>query len=58
MKRRLDAHRIIKERAKNVPTGEDYRLMEVKLDSKLHLQPEDFENTRVSMYYIRQKFIR
>jgi len=32
--------------------------MEVKLDSKPRLQPEVSENTKASIYYMRQKFIR
>src|SRR6266536_1092751 len=58
LKRRVDANRILKEREKKVLSGEDYRLLEVSLDSKPHLQPEDSDNTKASIYYIRQKFIR
>jgi hypothetical protein len=58
LKRRADANRILKEREKKVLSGEDYRLLEVNLDSKPHLQPEDSDNTKASIYYIRQKFIR
>jgi hypothetical protein len=39
-------------------SGEDYRLMEVDLDNKQFLQPLDADNTKASIYYIRQKFIR
>ena len=56
--RRLNANRILKEREKKVPSGEDYRLLEVSLDSKPRLQPKDSDNTKASIYYIRQKFIR
>lgn len=58
VKRRLDANRILKEREKKAPSGEDYRLLEVNLDSKSYLRPEDSENTKASIYYIRQKFVR
>ena len=58
VKQRLDAKRILKEREKKVLSGEDYRLLEVNLDSKPHLQPQDSDNTKASIYYIRQKFIR
>lgn len=58
LKRRADANRILKEREKKVLSGEDCRLLEVNLDSKLHLQPEDSDNTKASIYYIRQKFFR
>jgi hypothetical protein len=58
LKRRIDMSRIIKEREKKMISGEDYRLMEVDLDNKQFLQPLDAANTKVSIYYIRQKFIR
>ena len=32
--------------------------MEVDLDNKQFLQPLDADNTKASIYYIRQKFIR
>jgi hypothetical protein len=34
VKQRGDTNRILKERQKKVPSGEDYRLLEVNLDSK------------------------
>ncbi len=37
---------------------EDYQLIEIKLDNKQFLQPLDADNTKASIYYIRQKFIR
>lgn len=58
VQRRLNANRILKEREKKALKGEDYRLLEVNLDSKPRLQPADSENTKASIYYIRQKFIR
>jgi hypothetical protein len=58
VKRRLDAKRILKEREKNMLNAEDFRLLEVNLDGKPHLQPLDSDNTKASIYYIRQKFIR
>jgi hypothetical protein len=39
-------------------SGDDYRLMEVNLNNKQFLQPLDANNTKASIYYIRQKFIR
>ena len=39
-------------------SGEDYRLMEVDLNNKQFLQPLDADNTKASIYYIRQKFMR
>jgi hypothetical protein len=37
---------------------EDYQRIEVGLDNKPFLQPLDSENTKASIYYIRQKFIK
>jgi hypothetical protein len=56
LKRRIDTNRIIKE--KKMLSGEDYRLMEIELNNKQFLQPLDADNTKASIYYIRQKFIR
>jgi hypothetical protein len=58
LKRRVDANRILKERAKKVLSGEDYRLREADLNNTQFLQPVDTENTKASVYYIRQKFTR
>jgi len=58
LKRRIDTNRIIKEREKKELSGEDYRLMEIELNNKQFLQPLDADNTKASIYYIRQKFIR
>lgn len=58
LKKRADANRVIKERAKNTLSGEDYRRMEVDYDNKPFLQPLDSENTKAGIYYIRQKFTR
>jgi hypothetical protein len=58
LKRRINANRILKEREKNMLSGDDYRLMEVNLNNKQFLQLLDADNTKASIYYIRQKFIR
>jgi hypothetical protein len=58
LKRRVDANRILKEREKKLLSGEGYRRLEVDLNNKQFLQPVDSENTKASIYYIRQKFIR
>jgi hypothetical protein len=39
-------------------SGEDYQVMEVDLNNKQFLQPLDADNTKASIYYIGQKFIR
>lgn len=58
LKKRVDANRILKEREKKELSGEDYRAMEVDLSNKPFLAPIDADNTKASVYYIRQKFIR
>ena len=58
LKKRIDTNRIIKEREKKDLSGEDYRVMEVDLNNKPFLAPIDADNTKASVYYIRQKFIR
>ena len=57
-KKRTDANRILKEREKKMLSGEGYQRLEVDLNNKQFLQPVDTENTKTSVYYIRQKFIR
>ncbi len=39
-------------------SGEEYQQMEVGLYNKPFLQPLDSENTRASIYYIRQNFMK
>ena len=39
-------------------SGEDYQMMEVVLNNKQFLQPLDADNTKASIYYIRQKFMK
>ena len=56
--KRIDTNRILKEREKKALSGEGCRRLEVNLDGKPRLQPEDAENTKASIYYIRQKFTR
>jgi hypothetical protein len=58
VKKRADANRILKEREKQMPSGEDYDQMEVDLDNKPFLQPVDAEDTKASIYYIRQKWMK
>lgn len=58
LKKRTDANRILKEREKQMLSGEDYQRMEVGLDNKPFLQPLDCDNTKASIYYIRQKWTK
>ena len=55
LKKRTNANRILKERAKKILSGEDYNQIEVILDNKPFLQPVDAEDTKASIYYVRQK---
>jgi hypothetical protein len=57
LKRRIDTNRIIKEREKKMLSREDYQMMEVVLNNKQFLQLLDADNTKASIYYIRQKFM-
>ena len=38
-----------------MPSKEDYNRIKVDLNNKLFLQPVDAEDTKASIYYIRQK---
>ncbi|KAG4027417.1 hypothetical protein MFRU_030g00530 [Monilinia fructicola] len=58
LRRRNDNNKILKERKEKMLSGEDYRLLRVDLNNTQFLQPLDAENTKASIYYIRQKFIR
>ena len=53
LKKRTDANRILKEKDRQMLSGEDYQRMEVGLENKMFLQPLDSENTKASIYYIR-----
>ena len=53
LKRRIDSNQILKERKKQMLSGEDYQLMEVDLNNKQFLQPLDADNTKASIFYIR-----
>jgi hypothetical protein len=58
LKQRVDVNRILKEREKKVLSREGYRRLKVDLNNKQFLQLVDSKNTKASIYYIRQKFIR
>ena len=58
LKKRTEANQILKERKKQMLSGEDYQQIEVSLDNKPFLQPLDSNNTKASIYYIRQKFMK
>ncbi|KAH9204571.1 hypothetical protein DL95DRAFT_471364 [Leptodontidium sp. 2 PMI_412] len=46
LKKRTGANRVLKEREKQMLSGEDYQRMEVGLDNKPFLQPVDAEDTK------------
>jgi hypothetical protein len=58
LKKRTNANRILKEREKEMLSGEGYDRMEVDLDNKPFLQPVDAEDTKASIYYVRQKWMK
>jgi hypothetical protein len=58
LKRRKDTNRILREREKKMLKGEDYRLIEVDLNENQFLQPLDSDNTKDSIYYVKQKYIK
>ena len=58
LKKRTVANRILKEREKQMLSGEDYEQMEVGLDNKPFLQPVDAKDTKASIYYVRKKFMK
>lgn len=58
LKKRTNTNRILKEREKKVLNGEGYRHIEADLNNEKFLQPVDAEDTKASIYYIRQKFTR
>jgi hypothetical protein len=58
LKQHKDTSRILKEKEKQMLSGEDYQHIKVNLNKKQYLQPLDSNNTKANIYYIRQKFIR
>lgn len=58
LKKRTNANRILKEREKEILSGEGYDRMEADLDNTPFLQPIDAEDTRASIYYVRQKWMK
>jgi hypothetical protein len=58
LKKRTNANRILKEREKEMLSGEGYDRIEVDLDNKPFLQPVDTEDTKASIYYVRQKWMK
>jgi hypothetical protein len=58
LKKRTDANRILKEREKEMPSGEDYDRMEVDLVNEPFLQPVDAKDTKASIYYVRKKWMK
>ena len=55
LKKHVDANQILKQRKKQMLSGEDYNRIKVDLNNKLFLQPVDAEDTKANIYYIKQK---
>ena len=58
VKRRIEGNRVLKEKEKTKLTSEDYRQMRTNLNKQQFILPIDSKNTKASIYYIKQKFIR
>jgi hypothetical protein len=58
VKRRIKGSRVLKEKEKTKLTCEDYRQMRTDLNKQQFILPLDSNNTKASIYYIKQKFIR
>jgi hypothetical protein len=58
VKRRFQENRVLMEKQKSRLTCEDYRQMRTDLNKQQSILPLDSENTKASIYYIKQKFVR
>lgn len=58
VKRRIEDNRVLKEKQKSKLTCEDYRQMRTDLNKQQFILPLDSDNTKASINYIKQKFIR
>lgn len=58
VKRRIEGNRILKEKQMSKLTCEDYRQMRTDLNKQHFILPLDSDNTKASIYYIKQKFVR
>jgi hypothetical protein len=58
VKRRVEQNRVLKAKQESRLTCEDYRQMRTDLNKQQFILPLDSENTKASIYYIKQKFIR
>ena len=57
VKRRIEENRALKEKQKSKLSCEDYRQMRTNLNKQQFILPIDSDNTKASIYYIKQKFI-
>ena len=55
LKKHVDANQILKQRKKQMLSGEDYNRIKVDLNNKLFLQPVDAEDTKANIFYFKQK---
>ena len=58
LKRCRDINQIQKEREKRTFNKDDHQFIKIELNKKHFLQSLNFNNIKINIYYIRQKFIR
>jgi hypothetical protein len=58
LERRINTNQVLKEREKTAYTTKDYQRKRAELNQKKFLQPLDADNSKASIYYIRQKLTR
>ena len=58
LNKRINTNRVLKEREKTAYTTRDYQRKRAELNQKKFLQPLDADNSKASIYYIRQKLTR
>jgi len=58
VRKRINTGQVLKEREKTAYTARDYQRKRTELNQKKFLQPLDADNSKASIYYIRQKLTR
>jgi hypothetical protein len=58
LKKRINTSQVLKEREKMAYSTRDYQRKRAELNQKKFLQPLDADNSKASIYYIRQKLMR
>jgi hypothetical protein len=57
-RKRINTGQVLKEKEKTAYTKRDYQRKRVELNQTKFLQPLDADNSKASIYYIRQKLTR